>query len=196
MNPTITTIDYKNMQKILRSASSENHLFDLAVNTPFSEYAVQTTFLFLGIIVLLMVNKKTGTIDRVALSDTDLAKRTIEVSARPFNEIKIGVNEPRNIIAQAIRTGIVKDTTDWEDLFTPALNAEQARINQSNAGIAYSSVHPINVNDGGALIFSFYQYPENIGPEQLDFMQKYSKYVEQCFNKKRTIHKQAKYAVV
>jgi hypothetical protein len=189
MKPTIDSIDYSDMHEMLQHAANKSELFDLAVNTPFVEYAMQTNFLFLGIIVLLLVNKKTGMIDRVALSNTDLAKRTTDVSVVPFNEIKIGIDEPDNIIAQAIRSGEMKDTTDWKFLFTPSLTAAEARINQANAGIAYSAVLPIEVGDGGALIFSYYQYPELIGKTQHDFMNKYSQFVALGLNKHEALVK-------
>ena len=182
MKAAITTIDYENMHQMLKNASDETELFELIVNAPFKQYTVQTTFLFLGIIVLLLVNKETGTIDRVALSNTDLAKRTTDVSVRPFSEIKIDINDQHNIIAEAIRTGKMMGTNDWEDLFTPSLNGDEARVNQSSAGIAYSAVYPLNIEDGGALIFSYYQYPELIGDAQRDFMDKYSHFVTERLN--------------
>lgn len=171
-------IDYKELDKILAKASGDKELFHSIVNAPFEQCKVQTTFLFLGIMVLLLVDKKTGMIERIALSDTDFAKRTTEVSVVPFKKIKIHMNEPENIIATAIRTSKVESTTDWKFLFTPSLTAEQARINQANAGIAYSAVHPLSARDGGALIFSYYQYQDMIGDLQHDFMKKYSDFVD------------------
>jgi len=123
----------------------------------------------------LLANPKTGKIDRVALSNTELAKNTTDVSYVPFEKIKIPLNDPENIIAKAIRSGQPQDTTDWKYLFTPAMTAEQARINQASGGIAYSAVYPlIGARDGGAMIFSYFQYMSNIGQSQKDFMKHYS----------------------
>ncbi len=173
------TIDMQRLSETLKQHSSDSALFRAIVDTPFIDYRVETAMLFLGIIVLLLVNKETGQIDRVALSNTELAERTTEVSAKPFNEIKIDIDEPENIIAAAIRTGEMHDTTDWNFLFKPALTPEEARINQANAGIAYSAVHPFTARNGGALIFSFFQYKDMVGRSQQDFMEAYTKTVNQ-----------------
>ena len=175
--PDVATIDYKGLERSLQKAENDAELFKLIVNSPFDKANVQMAFLFLGIIVLLLVNKKTGMIDRVALSETDLAKRTTEVSVIPFEKIKISADNADNIIAKAIRSSQMQDTTDWKYLFTPSLTPAQARINQANAGIAYSAVCPLSARDGGALIFSYYQYKELVGEDQQEFMAKYAQLV-------------------
>lgn len=169
-------IDLQALQQQLMAGKNDRELFNTIVNAPF-QYKVETAFLFLGIIVLLLVNKETGTIDRIALSDTELAKNTTQVSVVPFREIKINVDHPENIVAQAIQTGEPRDTTDWKYLFVPALKPEQARINQASAGIAYSAVYPLKARDGGALIFSYFQYQQQIGEDQRDFMHAYTELV-------------------
>jgi hypothetical protein len=75
------------------------------------------------------------------------------------------------------------DTTDWHFLFTPALRSEEARINKANAGIAYSAVHPLKSRDGGALIFSYYQYKQGVGKAQHDFMQAYAALVDDALSR-------------
>jgi hypothetical protein len=172
-----STVDYEALKRSLQSAKDDAELFKVIVNCPFDYNKIQTASLFLGIVVLLQVNKKTKTIDRVALSDTELANNTTQVSVLPFKEIKIPLDYRENIIAEAIKSGQAQDTTDWKFLFTPALTGEQARINQASAGIAYSAVHPIEARHGGALIFSFYQYQGAIGRAQHDFMENYAKIV-------------------
>lgn len=175
------TIDYTYLQQRLNSASSTKELHGLIVNAPF-EFRVATTFMFLGIIVLLIVDEKTGNINRVALSNTELAKNTTDVSYVPFDKIKIPVAHKENIIALAIRSGKPQDTTDWKFLFEPALTPEQARMNQASGGIAYSAVYPlVDVKPGAALIFSYFQYMHNIGGPQVDFMKRYSALVNNAF---------------
>ena len=170
-------IDYEAIQQLLQTANNKQDLYQKIVNAPF-EYTVPTAFLFLGIIVLLFVNPETGNIDRVALSETELAKNTTDVSFVPFDEIKIPIDHDENIIAKAIRTGKYQDTIDWKFLFEPALTPEQARLNQASGGIAYSAVYPLTgVKEGGAMIFSYFQYLQNIGDPQHDFMSRYSQLV-------------------
>lgn len=169
----------ENVYANFRSLKTDKELFPAIVNTPFLDLKVQTAMLFLGIVVFLQVNKKQGTIDRIALSNTELAKNTTDVSYVPFHEIKIPVDDPENILSRAIQTGEPKGTTDWHYLFTPAMAPEQARINQASGGIAYSEVHPLKSRDGGALIFSYFQYMSEIGDRQQEFMELYTKLVDE-----------------
>ena len=165
--------DYDILEAALKSARDDDHLFGAIVNSPFTE-PVPAAFIFLGIVVLLQVDKRTKTINRVALSETEMARQTTEVSAVPFNEIKIPCEHYENIIAHTIVSGEPSDTTDWKFLFEPAMSPEQARINQANAGIAYSAVYPLPARDGGAMIFSYYQYQHEIGIKQVEFMTRYA----------------------
>lgn len=167
------SIDVEDLKKRLEEATNDKELFATIVDAPF-KHKVEAAFLFLGIIVFLLVDKEANTINRIALSDTDLAKNTLKVSAVPFNKIKIPLNHEENIISHAIKAGEPRDTTDWRFLFVPALQPDEARINQASAGIAYSAVYPLKARDGGALIFSYYQYEQEIGLAQRNFMSKYT----------------------
>lgn len=179
-------MDYSQLAATLDKHSSEADLYETIVNAPFTtkEAKIEAAYLFLGIVVFLAVNKADGTIDRVALSQTELAKNTTTVSVKKFKDIKIPVDYEDNIIAQAIRTGEHTETTDWKDLFAPALSAEEAQVNQASGGIAYSAVYPLtNFRDGGALIFSYYQYQEEIGDAQHLFMEQYSSMVSKALKR-------------
>lgn len=172
--PAAQQIDYTDLASVLAQPKNDPELFHAIVNAPF-KYKVNLTSMSLGIIVLLLVNKTTGTIDRIALSDNELAKKTKRRSAKKFEEIKIPVGYPENIIAQAIETGEPRGTADWQYMFVPELSAQDARFNQIEGGIGYSAVYPlIGARDGGAMIFSYYQYPERIHTPQEEFMKKYS----------------------
>lgn len=169
--------DYNTITQKLAAAPDKRQLFRAIVDTPF-EYKVESALLYLGIVVLLLVNKRTGMIDRVALSNTELAKGTVDMSVKRFEDIKIPVTFTRNIIAKAIHTGRPQRTTDWRYLFEPALTPQEARFNQAGGAIACSVVYPlIDTLDGGALIFSYYQYPDKIGSAQRAFMQAYTSIV-------------------
>ena len=170
-------INYDELKRVLAEAHTDQDLFKLIVNAPLA-YKIETTLLSLGIIVLLLVNKKLGTIDRIAISENDLAKRTKRRSVKKFEEIRIPVGHPENIIAQAIATGKPQGTSDWQYLFVPELSAEDARFNQMEGGIGYSAVYPLQgARDGGALIFSYFQYPDKIHDPQEEFMATYSQIV-------------------
>lgn len=170
-------INFDQLEMALDKAKPDSELFHAIVNEPFM-FKVETTLMSLGIIVLLLVNKKTKTIDRIALSNTKLADLTKRRSAKRFEEIKIPLGHPENIIAQAIETGTPQGTADWQYLFVPELSAQDARFNQIEGGIGYSAVYPlIGVRDGGAMIFSYFQYPEKIHTKQEQFMERYAQLV-------------------
>lgn len=169
--PHSLPIDYQALKDVLSAAKTESELHSAIVNAPF-QYKLETTFLFLGIIVLLLVDKQEG-IKRITLSNTELADNTLRISAKRFEDIVIPLAHPTNIIAKAIETGEPQGTSDWQYLFTPALSAEEARLNQAAGAISYSAVYPLKAGEGGALIFSYYQYPEHMEDLQRHFMEQY-----------------------
>lgn len=170
---------YEQLQTLLAVSATSSEQFETIVNAPFHD-PVQATHLDLGIVVLLLVNPETRTIDRIALSDTDQAKGAVKMSEKPFESIKIPLDDTRNLIAKAIAQQEPQRTTDWKDLFIPALAPQAARFNQAGAGIECSFVYPLPIPQGGALIFSYYQPPANIGAGHAAFMKHYCSLVAQC----------------
>lgn len=171
------------LEKILSKPTTKDELYDKIVNAPFS-FTVEPAHLFLGIIVLVIKNELTNSIDRVALSQTELAKYTLNVTTVPFNEIKIPIDNSENIIAKAMQTKKPQNTTDWKYLFVPALAEDEARINQAGGGIATSYVYPIETPKlTGALIFSYFQYMNDIGDEHEKFMKTYTAIVSSAFQR-------------
>jgi len=169
--------NFATLEASFKSAKTSEDRYAAIANSPFST-PHQTALLFLGIIVLLVVNEQDKTIDRVALSDTSHADATKAVSAKRFEDIRIPLNARGNLIAQVIQSQRPAGTADWAGLFTPELTPEQARINQANSGIGYSMVHPVTGSSRrGALIFSYFMYPENITQQQHDFMEHYTRLV-------------------
>ncbi len=168
---------FATLQDLLNSTDKNPELFDTIVNAPFRDKKSSTT-LSLGVVVLLLVNKKDNTIDRIALSDTESAKGAVRMSVKPFKQIRIPIDTPDNIIAQVIKSGHPKLTDDWQYLFIPELTPDEAHFNQAGAGIGCSAVYPlIGAEDGGAMIFSYYQPPNKMGPAHEKFMEFYSKAV-------------------
>jgi hypothetical protein len=168
------------MQARLAGAKTDKGLFEAIVNSPFNAKAKGIP-LGLGVVVLLLVNKQTDTIDRIALSDTEPARGAVEYSVKPFHEIKIPLKHTKNIVAAAINSGSHQIASDWRYLFTPALSAQEARFNQAGAGIATSIVYPLpDARDGGALIFSYFIPEDQITSEHHHFMADYAKLAAKC----------------
>jgi hypothetical protein len=172
---------FRELERELASCKSMRQLEHAIVNSPFSNRRA-TAMLGLGIVVFLLVNKKDRTIERIAVSDNDLAAGTFQMSAKPFKEIKIPLGFTRNFIAKAIKERHYMITSDWEYLFIPALTAEQARFNQAGGGISCSVVYPLsNIADGGAMIFSYYESIDRIKKDHHNFMTRYAAIVQRAF---------------
>jgi len=174
-------------RSLLQTAAKQGNaaLYKAIVNTPFTD-EVAAAQLFLGIVVLLLVNEKAGTIDRIALSDTHLAKGTLKMSVKRFKDIKIPVDYYENVIAEAIHTGEPRATSDWRYLFEPALSPEEARFNQAGGGIGYSAVYPLSQGaPAGALIFSYYQFADQIKAPHHSFMSGYTELVSRVLRSQR-----------
>jgi len=171
---------FAGLTRQLSASQDKRHLFQTVVDAPFAN-PVEAARLGLGIVVLLILDKKTHIIHRVALSNTELAKGTTTVSVKKFEDIEVPLDAPDNIIARCIRTGEPEGTADWQYLFTPALTPEEARLNQAAGAIAYSEVHPLTNNNAryGALIFSYFQHPSGADSVQRRFMRFYASQVSQ-----------------
>lgn len=163
---------YKELHRLLATAGSGTQLYKAIVNAPFHDQ-LRAIQMDLGIVVLLFSNRTTGTIDRIALSDTYSAQGAVRMSAKPFEKIKIPLGHKTNLIAKAIASGKPQQTDDWRYLFVPALTARQAHFNQAGAGIECSLVCPLPGKKEGAMIFSFYQPLANIQAEHYAFIEFY-----------------------
>ena len=173
----------------LRKLHSHQDLFEMVVNAPF-QHVLHTTELGLGVVVLLLVNKKAGTLDRIALSDTEFARGAVKYSVKPFHEIKIPLTYSKNLLIKAIESHLPQRTEDWRFMFMPVLTAEEARFNQAGAGIASSVIYPLEYKDHevfGAMIFSYYEPLSNLGPEHDTFMQAYVNIAADTLFKKNAV---------
>ncbi|HSX29427.1 MAG TPA: hypothetical protein VLE73_02610 [Candidatus Saccharimonadales bacterium] len=176
-----TEVTYlRSLKTLLQIPKNDKALFQAIVNAPFHDI-VQATRYDLGIVVLLLVNKKAGTIDRIALSKTPQAEGAVKMSEKPFHTIKIPVGHAGNIIAETIAANKPRQTDDWQYLFAPAMSVQAAHFNQAGAGIECSYVYPLTgARSGGALIFSYYQPVDNIHEPHKHFMQHYCDLVVQA----------------
>jgi hypothetical protein len=173
------TIDYTALTNTLRAATDDSTLYQIIVDAPFA-YKLETTYLFLGTILLLLINPAQTAIELVALSDTEHAVGTLGMTSHLPEDITIPVDYPTNIVATAIRLGVPQSTADWHDAFVPSMTAQEARFNQAGGAISYSAGYPLHGSPRkGALLFSFYQYPDAIQSTQHDFMRRYSQIVAQ-----------------
>lgn len=174
-----TDLCLKRAQTYLQKGNikSRNDLYQAVVDAPFID-KMTLADLDLGITVLLLVNREHQTVDRIALSKTKMAAGAVKMSAKPFRSIRIPLDNQQNIINRAILTGEIQSTTDWHDLFVPELTAQQARFNQSGAGIEASVVRRLDTEPTGAMIFSFFQPLSNLNSKHYYFIDQYAQLAE------------------
>lgn len=170
-------MDFLLITHSLDESFSRDTLFKTIVNTPFDD-RLQATELGLGIVVLLLVNSKDHTLDRVALSDTERAQEAQKISAKPFHEIRIPLDYKENLLIDVVDELKPQFTDDWAGMFVPELSPEEARFNQAGASIACSAIYPLipfGTEDAiGAMIFSYFEPLEKLGEKHRAFMRAYA----------------------
>jgi len=124
------------------------------------------------IIVLTLVNKKKGVLERISLSQTPEAKKALEASVIPFHKIEIPLDASENLLIQTLKQKQPHVTHSWPEIFTPVLTPEQALKNQTAAGIKTSMLFPVIVKDRsiGVLIFSMVKDEKDVSPEEEDLI--------------------------
>lgn len=168
----------------LDNAKGLENLYTRIVNTPFSD-KLRTTTLGLGFLTLVLVNKKTATVDRISMTDNDLSQGARDVTVKPFEDLIVPLDYKGNCVVEAIRSGRYQQTSDWNYLLAPVLKPEEARLNQAAAGIASSYVYPlIDTKPAGAIIFQYFTTMDKVGGENRDFMFRYTKIVSSMLNEK------------
>lgn len=183
MLPPQELAEYLQRLKDRLTKSGQEPIYQQITDEPFKE-KFQAVQLDLGIIALLLLDPDKRIINRIAMSDTELAHSTDAVSAKPFHEMNIPSDHRTNIIAKAIRGGKLQQTSDWKDLFIPALTSSEARFNQAAGGIGSSIVVPIISSEvSGALVYDFYQPIENIDEIHRNFVKEYTDIVKSILHK-------------
>lgn len=170
-------MDFLLITHSLDESRSRETLFKAIVNTPFND-RLHATELGLGIVVLLLVSEENGTLDRIALSDTERAAEAQKISTKPFHEIRIPLGCKDNLLVNVIDERKPLFTDDWAGMFVPELTPEEARFNQAGASIACSALYPLvpfgTEKACGALIFSYFEPLEMIGEKHRAFMKAYA----------------------
>jgi hypothetical protein len=181
-----SNVDYTKLRQTLGSASDDAALYVAAVNAPF-EQKVEMAYLFLGIIMVALVDPETNCLLPKAISQTDFVKEIDDMAVIPFDKISIHLDNTENLLVQAITSGQPKTTTDWTSLLNPVMESSQARFTQASGGIAYTAVYPLNgVRAGGALVYSFFERSDKNIAAQNDFMDKYTALVIDVFKSKQS----------
>jgi hypothetical protein len=171
------SIDYAQLEQMLQVAKNSDGFYQQIVNVPFN-FKAETAFLFLGIVMLALVNGQTKNIEAKAISTTDFVEEIDSMAAMPIDQVFIPLRDDKNLLVQAIKEGEAKNTNDWSYLLRPVMNAEQARFTQASGGIAFTEVHPLKgTGDGGVLVYSFFDREGADAKAQDEFTAKYTEIV-------------------
>lgn len=158
------------ISKIILNTLDFNHVVQNVVDSLLFEL----NYLQLGyrIIVLTLIDEKTGTLKRISLSQTEEAWKAQQASVIPFHQIEIPLAAEDNLLIKVIREKKVGATNYWPDIFKPVLTPEQALKNQAAAGVKASMIYPVVARDRaiGALIFSLIKDVKDVKDEEKELL--------------------------
>jgi hypothetical protein len=171
-----TTIDYDSLLAQITHAKA-GQVYSVIVNAPFKN-TVDMGLLFLGFIVIYIVDSQTNEIQLKASSSTEEYELAVEKFDFEPKSYHLNFDKDKhNTIVQAIATGKPQSTGDWVTLNRGETPPHVVRINQANSGIACSIIYPFDSVIKGALMYNYYQYQEQIGSPQQAFMERYTELV-------------------
>ena len=144
--------------------------FNQVVQDVVDSILLELGYLELGyrVVVLALLDESGKNVKRVALSQTEEAKKTREVSEVPFEDIVIPMTAKNNLCVKAITDNYPQVTHYFPDILTPPLSKENALESQHNAGIKTSMVYPLVVRGNviGVMIFSMIKNEDEVTMEE------------------------------
>lgn len=128
------------------------------------------------IVVLALVNKEKGLLERIAISQTEEAKKALQITPVPFREINIPISAEQNICIKALKENKPYVTHDWIDILCPPYTPEDAQKVQAVIGIKTSMVYPVTYrnNSEGILIFSMVKNESEVSDQERDLIQSFT----------------------
>lgn len=120
------------------------------------------------VIVLTLLDTDKQQLRRIAISETEAARKFLEASPIPFKDIIIPLNTKDNLLVKAIKEDKLQVTSQVADVLSPALTREWVQNFQEKLDIKTSLVFPVKVRDKvlGALIFSLTKPQKQITDEE------------------------------
>ncbi len=139
---------------------------------------IELGYLKLGhrIVVLALVDEKTGLLNRVSISQTEEAKQALAASPIPFHEITIPLSQEDNFSIKALKQNQPFITHDWFDILNPAYSKSDAQKIQEIVGIKTSMVYPISYHGKtrGVIIFSMVKSEDEVSEDEKDLIKGYT----------------------
>ena len=125
--------------------------------------------------VLAILDEEKGTLKRIAASQTQQAREAIKfinTLSVPFEKIEIPINDPRNIMARAVREKKPFVSADVFDVLGPVLSRNETQKVQEILGTKTTFAYPIFIEDKpfGVFIASTKKKQEELTSYELEVM--------------------------
>ena len=151
--------------------------FDEATHKVVNIILTQLGYLNYGyqVIVLTLLDEEKKVLKRIAISETESAKKFLKASPIPFQNIEIPLTSNENLSVKAIQDKQIKVTDKVADVLYPALTREWVEDFQKQLGIKTSIVFPVTAKEKvlGALIFSLNKERSLMKPEEWTILESF-----------------------
>jgi hypothetical protein len=172
----ITSLTKNIVNQFDQIKNDENNLQKVIVNAPFQDKLLCAS-IDLGIISLMLVDESGMYISCVSMTDNDLAHEAQKVSETTFCDIKIPVYSEDSILSAVILNQSPELSDKWSRFLSSDVKLAQIELSQKAASIESCLAWPLNIPQGGVMLFSFFQPKQNIGKHHYLFAEAYSKFV-------------------
>jgi signal transduction histidine kinase len=148
--------------------------FTQVVQKVVDSIAIELDYLDLGYqtVVLALVDEPTQTLRRISMSQTPAAEAIMGAGKMSFDEIVIPLSAADNFCIKTLLDQEVRSTTDWKDILTPPMTAEEARHLQQVSKVRNSVIYPVITQSKciGVMIFSLSKDVSQISLEEKDLL--------------------------
>lgn len=158
------------LEKIILDTLDFNQVVQKVVDSVLTELG----YLKLGyrIIVFALIDKEQSELKRISISQTEEARKALEITPVPFHEINIPFSAKNNLCIRAILEKRPFVTSYWPDILMPSYTSEEAIAVQKAIGIKTSMIYPVIVRDKpiGVLILSMAKKENEVSEEEKDLI--------------------------
>jgi signal transduction histidine kinase len=128
------------------------------------------------IVVLSLVNTANSTLDRVAISQTEEAKRALQLTPVPFKKIIIPLNHSENLLTKVAQTRKYDTSSKMFDVLTPVMTVDESNSLQQNLGITSIIAFPLISQDKvvGVLSFSLGKQTHEVSTEEKQLLTRFA----------------------
>src|SRR3989344_2625803 len=158
------------LEKIILDALDFNQAVQKIVDSILTELG----YLKLGyrIVVLALIDHKDQRLKRISISQTQEAKKALEVTPVSFHDIVIPLSETESYCIKSLNDNAPYLTHDWYDLLRPSYTRQDAAIVQKIVGIKTSMIYPVTYHGKaeGVLIFSLIKEEKDVSDAEKELI--------------------------